>query len=386
MSLRDAIDVLMPKNKSAPATDSAELEGEEAFRYLTVRQLMWRKFLRSRVAVLSGIALIVIYLVMVLADFFAPYDMTHAQSDYLYCPPQLLRFVDAAGRFSLRPFVYPVTGERDLETFRFIYTEDRTRKAYVHLFVQGDPYTLLGREFRLRFFGVKEGTIFLLGTDVRGRDQLSRIVIGSRISLTLGLVGVMISVFLGSVIGTLSGYFGGLLDDVIQRVIEFIRSFPTLPLWMALSAALPPTWPSHLVYLGIVVVLSFIGWTSLAREVRGKILSLRETDFVRAAQATGASTGRLIFVHMIPTMASHILVVATLSIPGMILGESTLSFLGLGIKPPLTSWGLLLSQAQRIEVMRLYPWMLAPGIFIAVVVLAFNFLGDGLRDAVDPFA
>lgn len=386
MSLRDAIDVLMPKNKSAPATDSAELEGEEAFRYLTVRQLMWRKFLRSRVAVLSGTALIVIYLVMVLADFFTPYDMTRAQSDYLFCPPQLLRFVDAEGRFSLRPFVYPVTGERDLETFRFIYTEDRTHKAYVHFFVQGDPYTFLGREFRLRFFGVKEGTIFLLGTDVRGRDQLSRIVIGSRISLTLGLVGVMISVFLGSVIGTLSGYFGGLLDDVIQRVIEFIRSFPTLPLWMALSAALPPTWPSHLVYLGIVVVLSFIGWTSLAREVRGKILSLRETDFVLAAQATGASTGRLIFVHMIPTMASHILVVATLSIPGMILGESTLSFLGLGIKPPLTSWGLLLSQAQRIEVMRLYPWMLSPGIFIAVVVLAFNFLGDGLRDAVDPFA
>jgi peptide/nickel transport system permease protein len=386
MSLRDAIDVLMPRNRGAPAGDLAEVAGEEAFRYLTVRQLMWRKFLRSRVAVLSGIALILIYLVMVLADFFAPYDMTRAQSEYLYCPPQLLRFVDAERRFSLRPFVYPVTGERDLETFRFIYTEDRTQKAHVRFFVKGDPYTYFGHEFRLHFFGVEEGTIFLLGTDVRGRDQLSRILAGSRISLTLGLLGVMISVFLGSLIGTLSGYFGGLLDDIIQRVIEFIRSFPTLPLWMALSAALPPDWPSHLVYLGIVVVLSFIGWTGLAREVRGKILSLRETDFVRAAQATGASTARLIFVHMIPTMTSHILVVATLSIPGMILGESALSFLGLGIKPPLTSWGLLLSQAQRVEVMRLYPWMLAPGIFIAVVVLAFNFLGDGLRDAVDPFA
>jgi len=386
MSLRDAIDVLTSKNRDRSDTDSAEPEREEAFRYLTLRQLMWRKFLRSRIAVLSGIALIVIYLVMILADFFAPYDMTRAQSEYLYCPPQPLRFVDAEGRFSLRPFVYPVTGKRDLETFRFIYTEDRTLKAYVHFFVQGDPYSYLGREFRLRFLGVKEGTVFLLGTDVRGRDQLSRIMMGSRISLTLGLLGVIISVFLGSVIGTLSGYFGGVLDDVIQRVIEFIRSFPTLPLWMALSAALPPTWPSHLVYLGIVVVLSFVGWTGLAREVRGKILSLRETDFVRAAQATGASTARLIFVHMIPTMTSHILVIATLSIPGMILGESTLSFLGLGIKPPLTSWGLLLSQAQRVEVMRLYPWMLAPGIFIAVVVLAFNFLGDGLRDAVDPFA
>jgi peptide/nickel transport system permease protein len=386
MSLSETSDVLMPKDRGTPATDLAEVEGEEAFRFLSLRQLMWRKFLRNRVAVLAGVALLIIYLVMALADFFAPYDMTRAQSDYLYCPPQPLRFVDTEGKFSLRPFVYPVTGERDLETFRFIYTEDRTRKAYVHLFVQGDPYTLFGREFRLKFFGVKEGTIFLLGTDIRGRDQLSRIIMGSRISLTLGLVGVAISVFLGSVIGTLSGYFGGLLDDIIQRVIEFIRSFPTLPLWMALSAALPPNWPSHLVYLGIVVVLSFIGWTSLAREVRGKILSLRETDFVLAAQATGASTARLIFVHMMPTMTSHILVVATLSIPGMILGESTLSFLGLGIKPPLTSWGLLLSQAIRIEVMRLYPWMLSPGIFIAVVVLAYNFFGDGLRDAVDPFA
>jgi peptide/nickel transport system permease protein len=386
MSLSETSDVLMPKDRGMPATDLAEAEGEEAFRFLTLRQLMWRKFLRNRVAVLSGVALLIIYLVMALADFFAPYDMTRAHSEYLYCPPQPLRFVDAEGKFGLRPFVYPVTGERDLETFRFIYTEDRTQKAYVHFFVEGDPYTVFGREFRLKFFGVKEGTIFLLGTDIRGRDQLSRIIMGSRISLTLGLVGVAISVFLGSLIGTLSGYFGGLLDDIIQRVIEFIRSFPTLPLWMSLSAALPPTWPSHLVYLGIVVVLSFIGWTSLAREVRGKILSLRETDFVRAAQATGASTARLIFVHMIPTMTSHIMVVATLSIPGMILGESTLSFLGLGIKPPLTSWGLLLSQAIRIEVMRLYPWMLSPGIFIALVVLAFNFFGDGLRDAVDPFA
>jgi peptide/nickel transport system permease protein len=386
MSAMDASDVLMPEDGREPAGGSTEAEGEEAFRFLTLGQLMWRKFLRNRVAVLSGIALVLIYLVMVLADFFAPYDMTRAHSEYLFCPPQPLRFVDDEGRFSLRPFVYPVTGERDLETFRFVYTEDRTHKAYVHFFVQGDPYTYFGREFRLKFFGVKEGTIFLLGTDVRGRDQLSRIVMGSRISLTLGLAGVIISVFLGSVIGTLSGYFGGVLDDVIQRVIEFIRSFPTLPLWMALSAALPPNWPSHLVYLGIVVVLSFIGWTSLAREVRGKILSLRETDFVLAAQATGASTARLIFVHMIPTMTSHIMVVATLSIPGMILGESTLSFLGLGIKPPLTSWGLLLSQAIRIEVMRLYPWMLSPGLFIAVVVLAFNFMGDGLRDAVDPFA
>lgn len=375
-----------PKGKGIPAVPTAEIEMVEEFRFLTLGQLMWRKFLRNKAAVVSGIVLIIIYLVMVFADFFAPYNMTHAHTEYLYCPPQVLRFVDAEGKFSLRPFVYPLKGERDPKTFRFVYKEDRTRKAYVRFFIKGDPYTYFGHEFRLRFFGVEEGTIFLLGTDVRGRDQLSRIIMGSRISLTLGLLGVLITLFLGSVIGTISGYFGGKVDNVIQRVIEFIRSFPTLPLWMALSAALPPNWPSHLVYFGIVVVLAFIGWTGLAREVRGKILALRTTDFVLAAEATGASTGRLIFVHMIPSVASHVLVIATLSIPGMILGESALSFLGLGIKPPLTSWGLLLSQAQRVEVMRLYPWMLAPGLFIFIVVLAWNFLGDGLRDAIDPFA
>jgi len=386
MSLRNVLEVPTPKGEEVPVTGTTGLEDEEEFHFLSVRQLMWRKFLRNRVAVVSGVVLALSYVVMLLADFVAPYDMTRAHTEYLYCPPQRLRFVDEEGRFSLRPFVYPVTGVRDPNTFRFVYTEDRTRKAHVRFFVQGDPYRFLGREATLHLFGVEEGTIFLLGTDVRGRDQLSRIIMGSRISLTLGLLGVLISVFLGSVIGTISGYYGGKVDDITQRVIEFIRSFPTLPLWMALSAALPPTWPSHLVYFGIVVVLSLIGWTGLAREVRGKILSLRETDFVLAAEGTGASTRRLIFVHMIPTVASHILVVATLSIPGMILGESALSFLGLGIKPPLTSWGLLLSQAQRVEVMRLYPWMLAPGAFIAVVVLAYNFFGDGLRDAVDPFS
>jgi peptide/nickel transport system permease protein len=358
----------------------------EAFRFLTLRELMWRKFLHNKVAVLSGIVLIMIYLGMVLAEFCAPYDWNHPFDDFLYTPPQALHFVDDQGKFSLRPFVYPIVGKRDLRTFRFVYQEDRTRKSYIHFFVRGDPYSLFGIKSNIHLFGVKEGTMFLFGTDVRGRDMLSRIVMGSRISLTIGLLGVAITVFLGSVIGTISGYFGGRIDEIIQRVIEFIRSFPTLPLWMSLSAALPPDWPSHMVYLGIIVVLSFIGWTSLAREVRGKILSLRTTDFVLAAESSGASTSRLVFVHMIPSVASHIMVIATLSIPGMILGESALSFLGLGIKPPLTSWGLLLAQAQRVEVMRLYPWMLIPGIFIAIVVLAFNFLGDGLRDAIDPFS
>lgn len=382
---KDILTKIRALRQRGAAADKPAQDGEP-FHFLTLRELMWRKFLRNKVAVLSGIVLIMIYLVMILAEFFSPYDWNHPFTDYLYTPPQALHFVDDQGQFSLRPFVYPIVGKRDLKTFRFVYAEDRTRKEYVRFFVRGDPYSWLGVQTNLHFFGVKEGTLYLLGTDVRGRDMLSRIIMGSRISLTIGLLGVAITVFLGSVIGTVSGYFGGKLDDIIQRVIEFIRSFPTLPLWMSLSAALPPDWPSHMVYLGIIVVLSFIGWTSLAREVRGKILSLRTTDFVLAAESSGASTPRLVFVHMIPSVASHIMVIATLSIPGMILGESALSFLGLGIKPPLTSWGLLLAQAQKVEVMRLYPWMLMPGIFIAVVVLAFNFLGDGLRDAIDPFS
>jgi len=359
---------------------------EEEFQYLTLNQLAWKKFLHNKVAVISGIILILTYLVMIFAEFFSPYNMSQPHTEHLYMQPQVLRFTDVDGNFSLRPFVYPMVGERNMQTFAFDYVPDTSTKAYLHFFVESEPYKMLGITMTRRFFGVEEGTIFLLGTDVRGRDLLSRIIMGSRISLTLGLLGVIITIFLGAVIGTLSGYLGGTVDNLIQRVIEFIRSFPTLPLWMALSAALPPNWPSHMVYFGIVVVLAFIGWTGLAREVRGKILSLRSTDYVLAAEATGASTSRLVFVHMIPSVASHIVVTATLAIPGMILGESALSFLGLGIKPPLTSWGLLLAQAQKVEVMRLYPWMLAPGLFIFVVVLTFNFLGDGLRDAIDPYS
>ena len=377
----------MARDQTSTTAESTAPSAQEKIYVASQTQLMWWKFRKHRMAVISVALVALLYLLAIFADFIAPYDPNETDTEFLFVPPRRIHFVGPDG-FSLRPFVYGLNLSIDDETYRKTYTDDESVQYPIHFFVHGSSYEMWGLiESDLHLFGLREGKgVFLLGTDIRGRDQLSRIVMGSRISLTLGLVGVAISVFLGSLIGTLSGYFGGLLDDVIQRVIEFIRSFPTLPLWMALSAALPPTWPSHLVYLGIVVVLSFIGWTSLAREVRGKILSLRETDFVLAAQATGASTARLIFVHMMPTMTSHILVVATLSIPGMILGESTLSFLGLGIKPPLTSWGLLLSQAIRIEVMRLYPWMLSPGIFIAVVVLTFNFLGDGLRDAVDPFA
>jgi peptide/nickel transport system permease protein len=282
--------------------------------------------------------------------------------------------------------VYTLVGKRDPKTFLIVYTEKTDEPHYIRLFVKTEPYTLLGLQMSRRFIGVDSGYLFLFGTDQRGRDLLSRIIMGSRVSLTMGLLGVAIIVFLGSVIGTISGYYGGWVDNVIQRIIELIRSFPQLPLWMALSAAIPPTWPSNYVYMGIVIVLAFIGWTGLAREVRGKVLSLRGADYVQAAVCIGAKTPRIVFRHIIPNIISHIMVSATLSIPVMILGESALSFLGLGIKPPLTSWGLLLSQAQKVEILRLYPWMLIPGLFIFMAVLAFNFLGDGLRDVVDPYS
>ena len=365
---------------------TASTPAEDIGTVLTVRRLMWIKFSKNRIAVVSGVVLIVMYLVMAFAEFFAPYEFRNPHRDFLHHPPQRLRFFDEGGQFHLRPFVYRTYGARDPNTFLFVYREDTEQRDHIRFFVRGDAYRMWFWESDRHFFGVEEGHVFLFGTDLRGRCMLSRIILGSRVSLTVGLIGVTITVLLGSVLGTLSGYFGGRIDNLIQRVIELIRSFPQLPLWMALSAAIPPTWPSNYVYFGIIMVLSLIGWTGLAREVRGKVLSMRNMDFVLAAESSGAGTGRLVFVHMIPNMASHIIVTATLGIPIMILGESALSFLGLGIKPPLTSWGLLLSQAQRIEVLRLYPWLLIPGVFIFIAVLAYNFLGDGLRDAVDPFS
>ncbi len=375
--------------KIAAVSRDVEQPGQEVeeFKLLSVRQLMWRKFIRNRMAVVSGVVLILFYLIILFADFFAPYDMNEPHSEYLYAPPHRLRIMDSEGRISPGVFVYRMVGKRDPKTFRFVYTDDRSIKDYIYFFVRGDTYKLFGLfESDLHFFGVKTGHIHLFGTDKRGRCRLSRAIFGGRVSLSIGLLGVFLTVSLGSIIGTVSGYYGGWADNAIQRVIELLRSFPQLPLWMALTAVLPPDWPSTSVYFGIVVVLAFIGWTSLAREVRGKVLSLRSTDFVAAAEASGAGTPRIIFIHMIPNMASHIMVTATLGIPIMILGESALSFLGLGIKPPLTSWGLLLQEAQKIQVLRLYSWMLIPAVLIIISVLCFNFVGDGLRDVVDPFS
>ncbi len=356
---------------------------------LTQGQLIWRRFLRNRLAVAGGILVIALYLVMALfPGFFATYDYVEQREDYLYAPPQMPQFIDEEGKFHLRPFVYGITTELDMETFDWVHTFDTSQKYPIHFFVRGDEHRLLGLiPTNIRLFGVeKPGTLFLFGTDDLGRDLYSRILHGGQVSLTVGLLGVMLTILLGSVLGTISGYYGGIIDNVIQRIVELLLSFPDIPLWAALAAAVPPEWSPTKVFFSISVILSLRNWTGLARQVRAKILAYREEDYAVAAQAMGASDARIILIHMLPNAFSHIIVVATLSIPGMILAETSLSFLGLGIQPPVTSWGVLLQQAQQVSVVLERPWLLLPGLFVVIAVLSFNFLGDGIRDAVDPYS
>ena len=363
---------------------------EEEYRLLSVRELMLRKFLRNRMATWCGLLLVFVYLTTLFAGFFAPYSARESDSSLTFSPPMIIRFHDPeTGVFYLQPFFYPLRGWRDPQTFQLEYEEDRSARIPIDLFVRGEAWTSLGFiKGDLHLFGPRDSgeRLHLMGSDQRGRDLFSRIIFGGQVSLSVGIFGVLITIVLGSVLGTLSGYYGGVFDHVMQRAIEAIRSFPQLPLWMALAAAIPPQWPPEWVYAGIVVVLAFINWTGLAREVRGLVLSLKERDFVHAAEASGASTARIVRRHMIPNMASHIIVTATLAVPVTILGESALSFLGIGVRPPMVSWGLLLNDAIRIQNIVLYPWTLFPGIFILVTVIAYNFLGDGLRDMADPFA
>ena len=362
---------------------------QDEYQLLTVRQLMIRKFLRNRMALLSFIALLIIYLVTLFAGFFAPYTARDADSKLTYSPPMAIRLQDPeTGHFHL-PFFYPLRGKRNMETFQLEYVEEREKRIPIQFFVKGEPYKALGIiAWDIHLFGSSDPDerLHIMGSDVRGRDLFSRIIYGGQVSLSVGVFGVLITIAVGSVIGTLSGYYGGVFDNVVQRVIETIRSFPQLPLWMALAAAIPPQWPPEWVYAGIVVVLAFINWTGLSREVRGLVLSLKERDYVHAAEASGASTARIVRKHLIPNMASHIIVTATLAVPVTILGESALSFLGIGVRPPMVSWGLLLNDAIKIQNIVLYPWTLFPGLFILVAVIAYNFLGDGLRDMVDPFS
>ncbi len=359
------------------------LKSEKTAQATSQWRLMWRKYKRNRTALIGGIVVLLFYLTALFGDFIAPYTLEERMTQYSYLPPQKVHFF-ADGRF--QPHVYALKGGRDPKTLQRIYVADPEQRIPIRFFVKGEPYKLMGLFSTDRhLFGVGEGIISLLGTDGQGRDMLSRIIKGSQISLTVGLVGVVLSLLIGAFLGVASGYYGGWVDNLVQRLIEIVRSFPPIPLWMALTAALPQHWPPLWIYFTITVILSLIGWTWLARQLRGKVLAIREEDFIMAARLAGASDRWIIFKHLIPATFSHIIVISTLSMPSMILAESSLSFLGLGIRPPLTSWGVLLKQAQNTQVLLLYPWLMLPGAFVAISILAFNFMGDGLRDAADPY-
>lgn len=366
-----------------PAEEVATAEAEKRYA-ATQWQIIRRRFARNRVAVIGAIVILAFYVLAALANFVAPYGADQRFDLAVYVPPQPIYLVDD-GR--VYPHVLSLRLTTDPETLRRTYTPDAGVKVPVQFFVQGEPYRLLGLiPTSIHLYGVpgQDFGVFLLGTDRQGRDQLSRLLIGSQISLTIGLLGVFLSLLIGSVLGVASGYYGGWIDDLIQRMIEVVRSFPAIPLWMALAAAFPPHWPALQVYFAISVVLSLIGWTWLARQLRGKVLALREEEFVLATQLAGGSDRRVIFRHLLPEVSGHIIVVSTLAVPGMILAETALTFLGIGIRPPLVSWGTLLQDAQNIQTLAHFPWLLMPVVFIAAAVLAFNFLGDGLRDATDP--
>ncbi len=354
-------------------------------------QLVWWRFRQHRVAVFSAVVLLTAYIIAIFAGFLAPHDPSRFSPKYSFAPPQPIYFIDVDenGVSHFRPYIYALNSQRNPTTFAMEFVPDTETKHYLSLFSRGDEYKFWGMwETDVHLFGVEDNEvpILLLGADDLGRDLLSRILYGARISLSIGLIGVMLSFFLGVLLGGISGYYGGTVDMIIQRLIEILRSIPGIPLWLTLSAALPPSWTLTQRYFAITIILSILGWVGIARVVRGKFLSLREEEFVMAAKLAGTAELSIIFIHLVPSFLSDLIARLTLMVPNMIIGETALSFLGLGLTDPVISWGVLLQAAQQITVVALYPWLMLPGAAIVIVVLAFNFVGDGLRDAADPYS
>ena len=360
---------------------------EDKIAVATQWQLMWWRFRKHKLAAIGTVVLILFYVVSLFADFFAYVDPLESEAQRSLMAPQPIHWLDE-GSFS--PYVYALKGTRDPMTFKRVYVPDTSKKIPIRFFGHGDPYRILGLipwdRHLLTVEGAKAGeSLFLLGTDLQGRDLWSRLMYGTQTSMIIGLASVFLSLILGVVLGGISGYFGGWIDTVIQRIIEILRSIPTIPLWMGLAAALPAEWDIVMIYFAITIIISLIGWTELARVVRGRFISLRQEDFIMAAELLGCSKTRIIFRHMVPSFISHIIAATTLAIPAMIISETSLSFLGLGLRPPAISWGVLLQDAQNIQALVISPWLLIPSLAVIIAVLAFNFMGDGIRDAADPY-
>jgi peptide/nickel transport system permease protein len=375
--------LLMGDDEMAITEDESLVEQHESY-----SELVWKKFKKSKVAIAGGLMILILAVLAIFADFFSPNPLSEINMNAAFTPPHQIHFFDTDGNFHGWPFVYGYTITLDPATFEPLWTEDTSQRYEIQFFIKGWEYKLLGLiPSRWHLFGVEEGArLYLLGTDKFGRDLWSKACEAGRISLTMSLFGTFISVAIGSILGVVSGYYGGWIDNLLQRFVEFVNAFPQLPLWMALAAIVPRNWDSFTIFIIMAIIFAMLSWTVLAREVRGKILAFRETDFVLAAREMGASDARIIFLHLYPNSLSHIIVVLTLTIPQIILAEAFLSFLGVGIQEPLVSWGLLMRSAQTLQTLGQTPWIMAPVAFIIMAVLGFNFLGDGLRDAADPYS
>src|SRR3954464_11213719 len=374
----------------ADATVVVGTIAEERVSVASQWQLMWWRFRKHKLAMIAAVVVLIFYGMVLFAEFLAYADPEASDAQRgLIAPQPVVWFDPDTGSFF--PHVPGLVGKRNPQTFKREYVIDPSVKVPIHFFAEGFEYKFLGFiPTNRHLLGVGEGataeqSIFLMGTDIQGRDMWSRLMYGTRISLTIGLIGVAMSLVLGIVLGGISGYFGGWTDTIVQRLIEILRSIPTIPLWMGLAAAVPQDWSVLQVYFAITVIISLIGWTELARVVRGRFLSLRDEDFVMAAELAGCNQARIIFVHMVPLFLSHIIAATSLALPFMIVSETSLSYLGLGLRPPAISWGVLLQQAQNVQTVALSPWLLLPAVPVIIVILAFNFLGDGLRDAADPY-